>query len=209
MTSAAALALLLAAGAGAGEIVATVVDQKDQPVAGAVVFVYEVPGGRFAPPERPAVVDQVDKEFNPHVLAVLAGTKVTFSNKDTVQHQIYSFSKAKRFEIPLFKDEAGDPVVLDKPGIVKLGCNIHDWMLGYILVLDNPYFAMTGPDGAARLKVPAGSWELAAWSERMKGDGEVDKSRQKVSAGAKPVRASLKIKASAARKPARPAVKDY
>ncbi len=207
-TTLVALLLSAAAPARAGEVAASVNDAAGKPVADAVVFVYEVPGGKFAAPAEPAIMDQVNKEFIPRVLPILAGTKVRFPNKDNTHHHIYSFSKAKKFEVPLFKDEPADPVEMDKPGVVKLGCNIHDWMLGYVLVLDNPYFALTGADGKARLSaIPEGEYEVAVWSERLK--GPVEATRQKVKVGAAPAKASFKPTLGPERKAKRAAVTNY
>jgi plastocyanin len=204
-----ALALLLnAAGVSAGEIEATVSDAAGKPAKDAIVFVYEVPGKTFPPPTESAAMDQVDLEFVPHVLPVLAGTKVRFPNKDKTHHHIYSFSKAKKFELPLYKGEEAAPVVMDKAGVVKLGCNIHDWMLGYILVLDNPYFARTGADGKATIAgVPAGEYQVAVWSERYK--GEVEDTRQKIAVHEKGAAARFTVKLGPPRKSSRPAVISY
>ena len=191
----AAWILLLAAPLRAGEIVAVVEDSAGKPVEDAVVFVYEAPGP-FAPPAAAAVMDQVEKEFRPRVLPVLAGTKVRFPNKDQVHHHIYSFSKAKKFDLPLYKGEDADPVLMDKAGIVALGCNIHDWMRGYVLVLDTPYYAMTGADGRATLTgVPEGRWKVAAWSERLK--GSVDATLKTVAVDKAPARAQFRLSLSA------------
>lgn len=204
----AALFPALCAPAWAGDIAATVADSAGKPVAEAVVFVYDVPGGKFEAPGEPVIMDQIEKEFVPRVLPVLAGTKVRFPNKDNTHHHIYSFSKTKKFEVPLFKDEPADPVIMDKPGVVKLGCNIHDWMLGYIMVLDNPYFAATGSDGKALLSgVPAGEYQVAVWSERLK--GPVEATLQKVKVGAAGAKAAFKPTLGPPRKPKRAAVPNY
>jgi plastocyanin len=150
------------------EIVATVTDEHGKPVADAVVIA--VPAdGNLRPPSRPRedVVDQVDKEFLPKVQAVLVGTAVTFPNHDSVRHQVYSFSPAKLFELPLY---AGIPqaVVFDKPGVVILGCNIHDWMVGYIYVSESPYFAKTNAQGKAVLSdVPPRAYVVRVWHPQL------------------------------------------
>jgi plastocyanin len=166
---AAALALAaLAVPARAGRLSVRVTDAKGEPVPAAVVYVTDVPGKTFAAPDEPYVMDQVDTEFEPRLLPVLVGGKVRFPNQDDIHHQIYSFSPAKSFELPLYKGEPADPLVFEKPGVVKLGCNIHDWMRGAILVLSNPYFAKTAADGTAQLDVPVkGPLELAVFHERM------------------------------------------
>ncbi len=94
-------------------------------------------------------VDQVDKQFVPYVKVVFVGAKVGFPNSDRIRHQVYSFSPAKKFELPLYGGTDAPPVVFDKPGVVVLGCNIHDWMIGYIYVSETPFFAKTGPGGTA------------------------------------------------------------
>lgn len=194
--------------ASAGDIQASVRDSSGKPVEDAVVFVYEVSGATFAAPAAPAVMDQIDKEFVPHVLTVLAGTWVRFPNKDNVHHQIYSFSKAKTFELSLYKNVEPNPILLDKAGVVKLGCNIHDWMRGYVLVLDNPYFAKTDKTGLATIAaVPEGDYRVAVWSERLK--GSVEETLQKVRVNHEPVKIQFPPKLGPLRKSVRRAVTDY
>ncbi|WP_184406781.1 MULTISPECIES: methylamine utilization protein [unclassified Xanthomonas] len=128
-------------------------------------------------PARPAAataaktveMDQVNSQFVPAVLAVRTGTLVRFPNNDQIQHQVYSFSAAKRFELPLFQGSTATPVRFDQAGLVTVGCNIHDWMLGYIVVLETPYFGKTGSDGRVQLDAPAGSYTLRVWHPRIKG----------------------------------------
>jgi plastocyanin len=122
---------------------------------------------RAAPAGTTAALDQRDSQFVPAVLVVQTGTVVTFPNSDHLRHQVYSFSPAKRFELPLYAGTAAKPVRFDQPGVVVLGCNIHDWMLGHIVVLDTPYFAKTGGQGAVTLDVPPGQYQLRAWHPRL------------------------------------------
>lgn len=186
--AAVALAVLgLTPAATAATLEAAVKDERGQPVADAVVSLTPVgappPAGRPAP----AVMDQVNREFVPYVLPVQVGTAVSFPNRDNIRHHVYSFSPAKKFELPLYIGTPAAPVVFDKPGVVALGCNIHDWMVGYIYVLPTPWFARTGPDGRARLgDVPAGSYEVRVWHPQMRGDTE--KTARPVSLGAEPAR---------------------
>jgi len=187
-----ALLVLALSPAAAAVVKASVADAEGKPVEDAVVFVYESKGPVSAPKE-PLVIDQVDKEFVPHLLPVVVGSQVRFPNKDDIHHEIYSFSAAKTFEQPLYKGEPAAPLLFDKPGVVKLGCNIHDWMSGVILVLPNKYFAKTGADGNAELDVPEGA-ELAVFHERLK--GSVDDTKLKPDGGA----ASWKLALKAAKK---------
>jgi plastocyanin len=109
-------------------------------------------------------VDQVDKQFVPYVKPVFVGSKVRFPNSDNIRHQVYSFSPAKKFELPLYGGTDAPPVVFDKPGVVVLGCNIHDWMVGYIYVSESPYFAKTGAAGTAAIDdLPPGEYTVRVW----------------------------------------------
>jgi len=149
------------------EIAATVTDERGKPVADAVVIAVPSDGNLRLPRAREEVVDQVDKEFLPKVQAVLVGTPVTFPNRDDVRHQVYSFSPAKRFELPLY---AGVPqaVVFDKPGVVILGCNIHDWIVGYVYVSESPYFAKTNAEGKALLTdLPPRGYVVRMWHPQL------------------------------------------
>lgn len=121
-----------------------------------------------------AVMDQRNTAFEPGVLAIQAGTRVSFPNSDTVQHQVYSFSPAKPFELPLYAGTPPAPLHFDRPGVVVVGCNIHDWMIGYIVVLDTPHFARSGADGGVRLDVPPGRYTLRAWHARLPAPGIVE-----------------------------------
>jgi plastocyanin len=172
----AAFAALFAAHArGQGiEIAASVSDDKGRPVADAIVIAAPADGAvRSATRVREAIVDQVNKEFEPRVTAVFVGTAVTFPNHDDVRHQVYSFSPAKRFELPLYAGVPSQPVVFDRPGVVVLGCNIHDWMVGYVYVSDSPYFAKTGKDGKALLTdLPPNTYVMRVWHPQLDGSEE-------------------------------------
>jgi plastocyanin len=174
--------LPLVAQAQTAEIAATVVDEQGRPLADAVVVAVPSDGSLRLPPQpHEGVVDQVDKEFTPRVTAVLVGAPVRFPNNDNVRHQVYSFSPAKRFELPLYAGAPAQPVVFDKPGVVVLGCNIHDWMIGYVYVSESPYFAKTGPDGKALLtELPPTKYVVRVWHPQLR-SGE-DATRKEVDA---------------------------
>jgi plastocyanin len=137
-------------------------------LADAVVSLHAAQVSTVAPAAR-AIMDQRGSQFLPHVLPVQAGTSVVFPNSDQIRHQVYSFSASKRFELPLYAGTSASPIRFDQPGIVVLGCNIHDWMMGYIVVLDTPYFSKTGDNGNARLDAPAGKYRLRVWHPRQSG----------------------------------------
>ena len=160
------LGALCASGAGAAVLEVTV--QADgAPLADAVVSLH---AGQPTASSAAAIMDQRDSTFVPGVLVVQAGTTVSFPNSDVVRHQVYSFSPAKPFELPLYEGTPLAPVLFDRPGVVVVGCNIHDWMIGYIVVLDTPHFAKTDAQGRVRLDVPAGAYRLQAWHARAVGE---------------------------------------
>src|SRR5690349_21264364 len=164
-----ALLLAITARTQHAEISAKATDEQGRPVAEAVVVAVPSEGGVRVPARpRDAVVDQVDQEFTPRVTAVAVGTSVRCPNHDNIRHQVYSFSPAKRFELPLYAGVPAAPVVFDKPGVVILGCNIHDWMIGYIYVSESPYFAKTGKDGTALIaELPPRAYDVRVWHPQL------------------------------------------
>jgi plastocyanin len=160
-----ALALLLTAplAARAGDVVVAVKSPSGAPVADAVVTVAAPHAGpiRFPWAYRMA---QKNIQFDPFVLIVPVGADVAFPNLDAVKHHVYSFSPAKTFELKLYGKDETRLVHFDKPGIVQLGCNIHDGMIAFIVVVDTPYAAKTDAQGLATLHdVPAGAQAVSIW----------------------------------------------
>lgn len=157
-------------------------NDKGGPVEDAVAYL--IPSSGKAPEAKGdavAVMDQKGMQFTPRVLPVRAGTKVKFPNSDNILHHVYSFSKAKTFELPLYKGKAAAPITLDKPGVIVLGCNIHDWMMGYIIVVDTPYFSKTGAGGKAELlNVPPGDYKVFVWHPDMKDEKKIEAGALKV-----------------------------
>lgn len=160
-----AAATVFAAPVAAGELQVRVL-ADGAPLEGAVLSLH----GGAAPVPGQAVMDQRNTAFEPGVLVIEAGTAVSFPNSDTVRHQVYSFSPAKPFELPLYSGTPPEPVVFPQPGVVVVGCNIHDWMIGWIVVLDTPHHARSDADGLARLQVPDGDYQLQAWHPRLAGE---------------------------------------
>ena len=155
-------ALAIVSPAYASAFQAELVDAAGEPLGDAVITLR---GQADSPRVPPAVLmDQRNQQFQPHVLAVRTGTSVSFPNSDDIRHQVYSFSPAKRFELRLYQGTPSEPVLFDKPGLVVLGCNIHDWMLGYIYVTDDPWFAVSDDDGRAVIAdLPAGPYVVTLW----------------------------------------------
>ena len=155
----------------AGQIEVLVVDPDGQPVPEVAVFIK--PAGISAASDRapaPAVMDQRDVRFVPHILIVEKGAEVEFPNSDVIAHHVYSFSRPNNFVLPLYKGTPPNPVHFMHDGIVTLGCNIHDGMLGYVVVVDTDVFGMTDARGAVSLSVDdrASSYEINIWSPRIR-----------------------------------------
>ena len=154
----------LASTAAARTVSGQVLGQDGKPIANAVVFVQEPAALSPAAAASPAIMDQFNKTFVPEMLPIAVGTQVRFPNRDQIRHHVYSFSRPKRFELPLYKGEDAPPVLFDKPGVVKIGCNIHDWMSAIILVLPNDRFAVTKEDGTFALPgLESGQYTITAW----------------------------------------------
>jgi plastocyanin len=166
-------------------------------VADAVVVV-QAPSPAPDKPKTMQLVDQVNKTFIPGLLPIVVGTSVRFPNHDQIHHHVYSFSPTKTFELPLYKGEDVPPVLFDKVGVVKIGCNIHDWMSGIILVLPSPHFAVTGADGRFVLEdLPTGAYTLVAWHALSKVKPE--ETAQSVQVGTDVINVSFKLPLAPAR----------
>ncbi len=136
---------------GAETLSVRVVDASGQPLGDAVVSVDGLSQGLAKPA---TTLDQRDLSFVPRVLAVRKGGSVRFINGDEVNHHVYSFSPVQRFDLRLRRGGDGESINFEKAGTVAIGCNIHDWMLGFIRVVDSDYFAVTDADGESMLDIP-------------------------------------------------------
>ena len=165
----AALAAHLPLAADQGSVQVTVKDNKGQSVADAVVSLLPLDTKPIlAPLAEPVIINQRDQEFEPLVTPVIVGTRIAFPNRDAIRHQVYSLSTAKRFEIPLYGPGVGETLLFDRAGVVALGCNIHEWMTAYIIVLETPFFMKTQADGLAALAaLPPGRYRLDVWHSRL------------------------------------------
>ncbi len=162
---------LTATHAAAADLTFSVHGDDGAPLPDAVVVVHPA-GGAVGQPIKfswPIVMTQQNIAFNPYVLIVPVGSTVGFPNKDKVRHHVYSFAPTKKFELKLYGQQAERTVTFEKAGVVPLGCNIHDSMIGFIYVTDSPYAAKTNAAGEAVIRgVPSGAAEVSLWHPDMK-----------------------------------------
>jgi plastocyanin len=156
----------------AGGIVGTVKAKGAKNGGDAVIFIEKVPGKTFAAPKEHPRMDQKNMTFIPHVMPVLAGTTVDFLNSDDVLHNVFSPDKcAEKFNLGSWpKGQTKSYTFKDAGCNVTLLCNVHPEMEGYVVVLENPYFAVSAKDGSYAIKdVPPGKYTLKIWHEKLKG----------------------------------------
>jgi len=132
-----------------------------------VVVRIEVPGQRAA--ARPVTLDQRGCRYLPHVQAVATGSVLTLRNGDPVLHNVHGWvGPATAFNVPMPTQDGAVARTLGRPGVVRVGCDVHAWMAAYLVVSDSPFAAVTGPGGAFSIQgVPEGSWQAVAWHERL------------------------------------------
>lgn len=214
LLGAVALGAMFAAQAQAGLVVGFLADKNGVAVPDAVLFATPLdaplPGAKTA---EPIIVAQENSVFVPYVSVIRAGTSVRFPNRDPHDHHLKSFSPAKTFELRVYnKREEPAPILFDKSGEVALVCHFHDWMRGYIFVVDTPFFAKTDKSGNALLNnLPAGRYEVKAWAASMLGAPLVQ-TVQVTPDGSIPVRFQFNFVPKAApapRPPARTKMPDY
>ena len=132
-----------------------------------VVYLEAAPRGAFEQiePGR-AVMDQRNETFSPHVLAITTGTVVDFPNSDRIYHNVFSLSKTRAFDLGRYAVGRSKSVRFDRPGIVRVFCEIHSHMSAFILVFSHPFFTMTDNEGRYRLdNIPPGTYTVVAWHE--------------------------------------------
>jgi plastocyanin len=192
--------MLFAAGLGlsaplvAAPLAVRVVDIAGHPVSGAVVTLYPArpaaraprPGGRF-------VVAQKNLQFQPFLTVIPVGADVSFPNFDPTKHHVYSFSAAKKFELKLFAKDQSRTVHFDKPGVVALGCNIHDQMSAFIVVTDSAWTARTNAQGMVVFgDAPAVSGRLTVWHPYLRVPGGLV--QQSLAAGQRSASFSIRLR---------------
>lgn len=139
----------------------------DAPLRDALIYLHPLDALAATPQPAPAVLDIMARQFEPMVLPVPAGATVTFHNLDDVDHDLYSFSQTRPFSLHLVAHSGDAPLVFAHPGLVTLGCKVHNWMLGYIYVMDTPYYGKTDDHGYLRLAgLPPGRYTLGLWQAR-------------------------------------------
>jgi plastocyanin len=141
--------------------------QPSSEVQMSVVYLESAPRGAFEQNEpRRAVMDQRNETFVPHVLAITAGTTVDFPNSDRIYHNVFSLSKTRPFDLGRYAVGRSKAIRFDRPGVVRVFCDIHSHMSAFILVFSHPFFTITDPAGRYRIdNVPPGSYTLVAWNE--------------------------------------------
>jgi plastocyanin len=127
------------------------------------IVIVDAQDAAAAPSHDKASVDQVNKQFDPQINVVRTGSTIVFPNHDQIHHQVYSFSAAKPFQLDLYAGSRDKSELFDKPGLVVLGCNIHDRMLAFVAVVDTPYFAKLPASGTAEFDLPPGRYTVSAW----------------------------------------------
>ena len=163
------LLLALTLPAGAASLAVQVTDGAAKALPDAIVYVLPKGGGKAPVAENAnGVIDQIDRQFVPLVSVVQTGTAIKFPNKDNIRHNVYSFSPPKTFELRLYSGVPAKPVIFDKPGLVVLGCNIHDQMIAYVQVVDTPWFGKSDAAGNVKIdNLPPGNYEVRAWHYRL------------------------------------------
>jgi len=159
----------------AGEIKGKITMKGKKTHANAVVYLDKIPGKKFKAPAMPAIMDQKNLEFIPHVLPVLIGTEVEFHNSDDVLHNIYTPDACpEKFDLGSWAKGKVKSRTFDKAGCeTVLLCNVHPAMEAYVVVVETPYFAVSAKDGSYEIKnVPAGVYTVKVWHERLKGSSK-------------------------------------
>jgi plastocyanin len=187
-----AVLLLTAAPAFATSVSFVVLQKDNKPLAGVVLTAEPESGKASAPAPQKGVIDQVELSFVPDVTVIPVGSSVSFPNSDQVSHQVYSFSPARRFQLPLYRGQPHAPVVFDQPGIVTLGCNIHDNMVAFVVVTPAPYFGRTDDKGEWKISnLPEGMYRIKLWHPLLKDPTKMLERLMRVDAGSSEV--TLKI----------------
>ena len=177
----------------AAPLTVRVIDSSGKPVRDAVVALYPSSGARAPRAGGRYVVSQQNLQFHPFLSIVPVGADVAFPNLDNTKHHVYSFSAAKRFELKLFAKDQSRSVHLDKPGVVALGCNIHDQMSAFIFVADSAWTARTNGQGLVVFSdAPNAGGRVAVWHPYLRAPGGTVE--QRIPAGQRNVGFSVRLR---------------
>jgi plastocyanin len=188
-----AAGLALSAPLVAAPLTVRVVDASGKPVRDAVVSLYPSSGARAPRAGGRYVVSQQNLQFHPFLSIVPVGADVAFPNLDNTKHHVYSFSPAKRFELKLFAKDQSRSVHLDKPGVVALGCNIHDQMSAFIFVADSAWTARTNGQGMVSFSdAPNAPGRLSVWHPYLRAPGGTVE--QRIAAGQRSANFSVRLR---------------
>ncbi|RLV59377.1 hypothetical protein D5018_12455 [Parashewanella curva] len=153
-----------------------VVDNNSKPLANMVVYLKPSPSfdiSAYPLPETPHIVRQKDKQFDPYIVVMRAGSKVAITNEDSISHHVYSAAGVKRFSIRMPKQSKSDVLTIDKAGEIALGCNVHDWMSSYVKVVDTPFYGLTDENGKVNFDdAPTGEYQLVVWHPQMQAEAQ-------------------------------------
>lgn len=162
-----AVCAISAAGtAGAGTLIVSVSDRDGVELQDVVITVDPVEVDTLPEAKEPGnvLIDQRRRKFRPWVVGIRTGATVTFDNHDDITHHVYSFSQPKQFSFRLQAGVAHDPIRFDRPGTVVIGCNIHDWMVGFIVITQSPFISVSDEQGRVNVGgVAPGEWRVSAW----------------------------------------------
>ena len=188
-----AAGMALSAPLAAAPLTVRVVDASGRPVRDAVVSLYPSSGARAPRAGGRYVVSQQNLQFHPFLSIVPVGADVAFPNLDNTKHHVYSFSAAKRFELKLFAKDQSRSVHLDKPGVVALGCNIHDQMSAFIFVADSAWTARTNGQGTVTFNdAPNAPGRVSVWHPYLRAPGETVE--QRIAAGQRGATFSVRLR---------------
>lgn len=152
-----------------------VTDVDGRPVGNVVVYLQNHETGAMPQTQHAHEIRQEDKKFAPYVSVVRQHEEIVFTNHDDITHHMYSFNGPARFDFRLQPEEGSTVADFAEPGVIAMGCNIHDWMSGYVMVVDTPFYALTDDAGLATFAdVPANEYHLVAWHPQMAKDEAAD-----------------------------------
>jgi plastocyanin len=153
-----------------------VLDIAGKPLPNVVVYLQNHETAAMPQMPHSHEIEQQDKKFAPYVSVIRQQETVVFTNHDDITHHVYSFNGPARFEFRLQPQESNAVTDFEAPGVIAMGCNIHDWMSGYVMVVDTPFYTMTDAEGIASFAdVPSNEYHLVAWHPQMAKGEAVDR----------------------------------